>query len=34
MLDTNASEVRNGAVLSQIHQDGTEHVIGYASRTL
>ena len=34
MLDTDESKVGIGAVLSQIHQDGTENVIGYASWTV
>ena len=34
ILDTDASDVGIGAALLQIHQDGSEHAICYASRTL
>ena len=34
ILDTNACEVRIGAVLSQCDPDGSKHVIAYASRLL
>ena len=34
ILDTDANEQGIGAVLSQIHQDGREHVVAYASRVL
>lgn len=34
ILDTDASDVRIGAVLSQIHDDGLEHVVSYASHVL
>ena len=34
IVDTDASEDGIGGVLSQIHEDGREHVIVYASRSL
>ena len=34
ILDTDASDMVIGAVLSQIHDDGSEHVVSYASRVL
>ena len=33
VLDADASDAGNGAVLTQIHQDGSEHAIAYASQT-
>ena len=32
ILDTDASDTRIGAVLSQVQADGAEHVIFYASQ--
>ena len=34
LLDTDASDFGIGAVLSQVHDDGKEHVVGYASHSL
>ena len=34
ILDADASDMETGAVLSQIHDDGTEHVVSCASCVL
>ena len=34
VLDTDACQCHNGAVQSQIHKDGTEQVVAFASRAM
>ena len=34
VLDTDVSETGIGAVMSQVHKDGKEHIVAFASRVL